>query len=133
MNEPSSTIRNSETSSMLDYGFNMYTIDKILSQDKVIGKIKIELGKLTEAEVVPSEEVNILNSKNELKRDVTYELETYEVTAPLKVGDVVGKIKVIENGKVISNIDATINKNIDKASILTIFFRNLKSILRTNL
>ena len=36
MNEPSTQIRNGETSSMLDYGFNMYSVNKILDTENPV-------------------------------------------------------------------------------------------------
>ena len=38
-----------------------------------------------------------------------------------------------ENNKVISNIDATVTENIDKANIFTIFIRNLQEIIKGDL
>jgi len=133
MNEPTSALRSSETSSMLDYGFNMYMIDQILTTDKVLDKIKVELGKDEEVDIVAVEEVNILNNKNENKRDVTYEIEKYTVKAPVKIGDVVGKINVIENNKVINTVDMTVTKDVDKASIFIVFIRNILNVIEGNL
>ena len=44
MNEPDSTTRNNETTSMLDYGFNTYGMEQLLNKDNVLGKIKVDLG-----------------------------------------------------------------------------------------
>ena len=71
MNEPSTQIRNGETSSMLDYGFNMYSVNKILDTDTSLQKSKVELGSVLEVEIVPTEEVKILNNKNSDERNVT--------------------------------------------------------------
>ena len=130
MNEPTSQIRNSETTSMLDYGFNMYGIDEILNTDTILSKEKVELGEIEEVEVVPTENVQILNNKNKEKRNVTYETEINNIKAPVKVGDIVVKIKVLENGKTINTIDITVKENIDKANILIIYYRNLKKIFK---
>ena len=130
MNEPTSQIRNSETTSMLDYGFNMYGINEILNTDTILSKEKVELGEIEEVEVVPTENVQILNNKNKEQRNVTYETEINNIKAPIKVGDIVGKIKVIENGKTINTIDITVKENVEKANIFTIYYRNLKKILK---
>ena len=130
MNEPTSQIRNSETTSMLDYGFNMYGIDEILNTDTILSKEKVELGEIEEVELVPTENVQILNNKNKEQRNVTYETEINNIKAPIKVGDIVGKIKVIENGKTINTIDITVKENVEKANIFTIYYRNLKKILK---
>lgn len=130
MGEPSSAVRNSETTSMLDYGFNTYQIDTILSKDTVLDTKKLQLGNDKSVNIVPIEDVNVLNSKVGTKRNVTYEVDLDDVNAPVKVGDVVGKIKIIEDNKTIMTIDATVDKSVDKASIITVYFRNLLDIVK---
>ena len=130
MNEPSTQIRNGETSSMLDYGFNMYSVNKILDTDTSLQKGKVELGNDLEVEIVPTEEVKILNNKNSDERKVTYELELNTIKAPVKKGDIVGKIKVYEDNKVINEINATVKYDVDKANIFKIYYRNLKNLFK---
>ncbi len=130
MGEPSSAIRNSETTSMLDYGFNTYKIDKVLTKDKVLSKEKVSLGKTKEVEVVPSKDINILNKKTNKKRNITYKVNIDKIKAPVKIGDKVGSIKILEDNKTIMTIDATVNKNIDKANIFITYFRDLLDIVK---
>lgn len=130
MNEPTSQIRNSETTAMLDYGFNMYSINKLLDEDTILEKAKVELGYYEEVEIIPKEEVKILNNKTKEERNVTYNLIVNKIKAPLKKGEVVGKIEVIENNKVITTIDATIKNDVDKANIFIIYYRNLKKLFK---
>ena len=132
MGEPSSKIRNSETTAMLDYGFNTYKMDKLLSKDKVISKISIPMGVKTESKVVSKEDINILNSKSGTKRNVTYKIKLNKVNAPLKEGNVVGKIDIIENNKIIMTTDAIIKENINKANIITIYLRNIINLSKGN-
>ena len=133
MNEPDSATRNSETTAMLDYGFNMYGMEQLLNKDNVLGKIKVDLGEKEYVEVVPKEEVNILNNKNSNKRNVTYKVELNDVKAPIAIGDTVGKINVIENNKTIMTVDVTVKENIDKANIFISYLRNLKDIVSGNI
>ena len=130
MNEPSTQIRNGETSSMLDYGFNMYSVNKILDTDTSLQKSKVELGNDLEVEIVPTEEVKILNNKNSDERNVTYELELNTIKAPVKKGDIVGKIRVYEDNKEINEINATVKYDVDKANIFKIYYRNLKNLFK---
>lgn len=130
MGEPSSAVRSSETTRMLDYGFNTYKIDNVLSKDTVLSKNKVILGKDLEVEVVPHEDINILNSKIGTKRNVTYDVEINDIKAPVKVGDVVGKINIMEDGSVIMSIDATVSKDIDKANIFVVYLRDLMDIVK---
>lgn len=133
MGEPTSAIRNSETTTMLDYGFNTYQIDTILSKDTIISKEEVDLGEENTVEVTPKEDITILNTKIGTKRNVTYELDLDNIKAPLKKGDVVGKINVIEDNQTIMTIDAIVNKDIQKLNIFTAYYRELLDILKGNL
>ena len=133
MGEPSSAIRSSETAAMLDYGFNTYQMDTLLSKEKVLKKVKVNLGEKEFGEIVCKEDINILNSKIGNKREVTYDIDLDSINAPVKVGDKVGRINVYEEGKILMTMDATVKKNIDKASIIKVFIRDLKDIVFGNI
>ena len=130
MGEPSSAIRNSETTVMLDYGFNTYQVDTLINKNQVLGEKKVLLGEQDSVKVVVKDDVNVLNSKVGNKRNVTYELEVDNIEAPVKVGDVVGKVKVIEDGKNIMEVDLTVLENVDKASILKVYMKNLIDVFK---
>lgn len=130
MGEPSSSIRNSETTGMLDYGFNTYQVDTLVSENKVLSEEKVLLGEEEFVKVVSKENINILNSKIGSKRNVTYEVYLDKIVAPVKVGDVVGKIKVIEDDKNIMEVDVTVKDDVSKASIFTVYYRNLVNMFK---
>ena len=129
MGEETSSIRNSETTQMLDYGFNSYKIDTILSHDTVLDNKEVLMGNVMSVKVVPKEDINILNTRIGTKRNVRYKVNVDSIKAPVKVGDVVGNIKVIEDGKNIMNVDVTVLNDVAKASIIKVYFRNLLDIV----
>lgn len=129
MGEPNSTTRSSETATMLDYGFNTYKLDTILSSKKILSKSKINLGEKETVNVVAKEDITILNKNTDGKRNVTYKLKLDTIKAPVKIGDKVGKIEVIENNQIIMETIATVDANIKKANIFTIYLRDLKDII----
>lgn len=133
MGEPSSAIRNSETTTMLDYGFNTYQIDTILSKDTVVSKESVDLGEENTVEVVPKEDITILNTKIGSKRNVTYKIELDDIKAPIKQGDKVGIINVLEDNKVIMSVDVIAKSNINKLNIFTAYYRELLDILKGSL
>lgn len=50
-----------------------------------------------------------------------------KITAPVKKGDVIGKVIVLnDNGILISEVDITVNENVLKANLWDLFKRNLK-------
>lgn len=133
MNEPDTSKRSSDTTKMLDYGFNVYMVRNIIDEETVIEEVNVNLGKKLTADIISKEKVTILNKKTDEIRNITYELKTGKLTAPIKKGDTVGTINILEDNKVISTIPATVKENIEKANIFIIFLRNLKEILSGNL
>lgn len=129
MNEPDSKTRNSEVTSMLDYGFSRYYSENILTTKTSIGKVEVEKGKQKYATVVPKENVSIINEKSAEKKKATYEVKLNKVKAPLKAGDKVGTLHVKENGKQTSTIDLTVKETIDKANFFELYLRYLRDML----
>lgn len=129
MKEDNTDNRTKDTIAMMDYGFNMYSVKNIISKDNKIGNIYINLGKEEYADISSLEDINIVNSNQGNEAKFTYEIETDNVTAPLSKGSVVGKITVYKDGKYFNSSDLIITKNIKKANIVKVFFRNIKDVL----
>lgn len=132
MGEDSSTTRNSEVSRLLDYAYNLYKKDTYITKEEVLGNAKVEKGNVEYANIVTVDDISIINKKEYKRGEIKFELDLKYLKAPIKKGDVVGKIKVIENGNIISEADVTVDKNIDKAGYFTMFIRNLKEIISAN-
>ena len=132
MGEPSSAIRNSETTTMLDYGFNTYEAKKIITKDSVISKQKVEFGKKDSVELTPMEDYKVLKEKSSTNKNITYQLSSNPIKAPVKVGDKVGKIKIIENNKTIQEIDVTVKENVNKMNIFKAYYKELIGMIKGN-
>lgn len=128
MGEPDSKVRNEETTQMLDYAFANYKINTILSTKTNLGKKEVNKGTDKYVNLVPKENVNVLSKKTEKDKKINYEVEVNELKAPLKKGDKVGEIKIDDNGKT-RIVDVTIDKDIKKVNILTLYLRYLKDII----
>lgn len=133
MKEENTSKRSADTTKMLDYGFNVYMVQTILDESTTIEKKKVELGKKMSVEIIPKENITILNKKSEELKNITYKVNIDKIVAPIKKGDKVGTIDIIENNNIISTIDATVKEDISKANILTIYLRNLKEIVGCSL
>ena len=129
MKEENTSKRSADTTKMLDYGFNIYMVQTILDEKTTIEKKKVELGKTLTTEIVPKENITILNKKSDDQKNITYKTNINKIIAPVKKGDKVGTIDIIEDNNIISTIDATVKEDIAKANILTIYLRNLKEII----
>ena len=129
MGEPEATTRSSETTGLINYGFSMYSLEKMLTTSSNLGNAKVYQGENEYVTLQPLKDVSILNNKNKEKRNVTYTLDIKTIKAPVKKGEIVGKINVIENGKTIDKIDVTVKENVKKATLIKMYLRNLKNIL----
>lgn len=129
MKEESANKRSADTTKMLDYGFNVYMVQTILDENTSIDKRKVELGTKQNVEIVPKENITILNKKSEEIKNITYKTNIDRIIAPVKKGDKVGTIDIMDGNKILSTIDATVKENINKSNIITIYLRNLKEII----
>ena len=100
---------------------------------KNVDKVKVELGKKTEVEIIANDKITVLSKKSEEKRNITYKANIDKIVAPVKKGDKVGTIDIIEDNKIIGTVEATVKEDIAKANIFAIFYRNLKNTFNGNL
>lgn len=128
MKEPTSQIRNSETIDLLNYGFANYKIKTIVNKDKDLGSIEVLNGKKETVNIRLINDATNLEQIDDNKK-YTYNIKVDKVKAPVKVGDVIGYLEIIEKGVVINNVDITVSENIDKANLWDLYKRNFKKIL----
>ena len=128
MGEPDSKTRTSDVSSMLDYAFAQYETETFLSTESILDTISVNKGKKEFVNIVPKENVTILNKKTDNKKNANYKLEMYDMKLPLKKGDTVGKLSVYVDDNLYRDIDVTVSDDIEKADILTLYGRYLKKI-----
>lgn len=129
MGEPDSKTRNKEVTELLDYAYAQYALDTIIDSSKVLGKKLVNKGREKYAELVLTEDATNLIKKGEQSNNVTYEIKTNNLEAPLKKGDVVGTLILKENNKKIKTINITVKNNIDKANFIDLYLHNLKDII----
>lgn len=132
LGEKDSKIRNSETMSLLDYGFNTVKMNKLLSKDEVVKKISIDKASDSELEVVLCDDLNILENKSSEKINYRFKYHINDINLPLKKGEVIGKVKVY-NDKYIKSGDLCINKDINKLSFINLYLKNIISTFSGNL
>lgn len=133
MGEPDSQTRNNEVSSMLDYAFAQIGLKKVLSKNSVVEKISMTKANKNEIKIVPINDVNVLYKKVEGEITPTYKVKLNEITLPLKIGDIVGKLYVMNNDEIINEINLTVKENIEKCNIFEFYLKNLKNILSGNI
>lgn len=132
MGESNTDNRTKDTISMMDYGFNMYSLKTLIQSQEKLGKIKINLGKEEYTNMISTNSITVLNNNQSNPKNITYDIVKNSITAPVKIGDIVGKINVYENNTYQYSINVTVEKDIPKASFITIFYRNLLELISGN-
>lgn len=123
--------RTSDTLKLLNYGFNSYKLNVIYKKNKVLGRIKVEKGKYEYANIVLKKDATELLNINDTKKTYMLNIETKKLYAPVKKGDKIGEVEIIDNeGTIVDIEDITVDKDIESASILDYFKRNLNSLLK---
>ena len=74
-----------------------------------------------------------MEKKGDTFDDVSYDVDINNLKAPLKKGDIVGKLNIKGNGKVVRTVPLTINKNVLKINLFELFLRNVKDIIIGNI
>ena len=129
MGEDTSANRSTDTVNLLNYGFNSYKVNTIIKKEKNIAKVKVNKGKEDKVYIRTKENVNELLNVNEKAKKYTLVPEVKNITAPVKVGEKVGILKITYQNKVVKEVDLTVSKNIKKANLWDLFKRNLKMIV----
>lgn len=133
MGEPSSQIRNSEVSNMLDYAFAQMGLKKLLSTDSVVKKIKLQKSKVDNIKIVPIKDVDMIYKKIQGEITPTYSIEVNDIKLPIKKGEVVGTLYVKDNNKIINEVDLTVLEDVEKCNLFELYFKYLKNIISGNI
>lgn len=133
MGEEDTKTRNSETTSMMDYAFGQYEVEKVLDKKRTVGTVRVEKGKVDTIQLVPMDDVTILNKKSDQKKNSNYEVKTKTITAPIKKGEQVGELILEVDGEEKRTVPLTVQESIEKANLLEVYLGHVKSILSGDL
>lgn len=127
MGEESIEKRSSDTVKLLNYGFNTFKVNLIKNKSEILGKVNVQKGKKENVDVVLVNDLIELLNASDKPSNYKFKILVDKITAPVKKGDVIGKVKVLDDkGILISQVDITVNENVLKANLWDLFKRNLK-------
>ena len=129
LGEEVSKTRNSETTALLDYGFNTYQVDIIKKKDQVVDELEIEQGNIDKVDVVVKEEISVLRKKSEQAREYQEKIVLSPVKLPIKKGSVIGKLELFDQEQLVGSYDLTVNQDVKKKNFLSMFWDSLKDIV----
>ena len=112
---PDSKTRFNDVSSMFNYGFANY-VNKIIVDDKKPLELNVNVcgGKKDSLEVVAERPVYLFSEKNQ-KRSIEVNFEPIEkIKAPVKKGEIIGKLFVYENNIEIACVNVLSNEDVNE-------------------
>lgn len=125
-----SQIRFDEAKRMLDYGFANFESINIGKKGDIVATLPVEKGKLYEVDIMLERDSFVLLPKGEsgnIEKDVVL---PDIIKSPMSAGDVVGELIIRLNGKVIDRVNLVIKSEVEKANLLNILNRTIKSYLK---
>lgn len=119
MKSPSSKVRFAEAQKLLDYGFSKFTLKNFGNKNDVIQSVNIKKGIVSYSNVVLKDNANILIEKGK-ENQIIQNIEIKEnIEAPLRSGDIIGKITFSIDDKILNSFDLISSSNIEKINIFT--------------
>lgn len=106
--------RFNEVAKMLNYGLTNFENTSLVLKNNVLKNIIVKGSNITNVDLFAENDYFVLKKKGEeLKYEINFDIPEF-IKAPLKRGDVVGKILVTQNGNILKEINVVINQDVDK-------------------
>jgi D-alanyl-D-alanine carboxypeptidase (penicillin-binding protein 5/6) len=119
--------RFSDAKALLDYGFSNYKNITLASKENEVAKVEIVYGKTSNISLYPNIDLDYL-IKSDDKAKIDTVIETYPKKAPIKEGDVLGKISFTKEGKVILEANLITKIKVNKKTYFDVINDFLKII-----
>ncbi|WP_019229198.1 D-alanyl-D-alanine carboxypeptidase family protein [Sedimentibacter sp. B4] len=115
-----------KTKTLLEYGKNNFTMEKLADTSQSIDSVYITNSKLGKVDIFPAQDYSkLVNKEDTVRTKITY---NQEVKAPLSKGDKIGTISILVNDEEVGQVDATVNENIEKTNIFVRILRFFSSL-----
>ena len=120
MKAPTTKIRFAEATKLLDYGFANYTSISFGSKGEIIQTVDVNKGIQTQVNVVLEEDAAVLIKKGD-NGNITQNVVINEnISAPIKQGDILGKIEFKAGDELILEKNLVAEKDIEKTTMWNI-------------
>ncbi len=117
--------RFAEASSLFNYGFENYTEKMVVDSSKPLDiTVSIENGREDKVPVRPLNDIYIFSERNKKDKITVDFVPEKKIVAPIKEGDVVGKLTVFKDNIEFSSVDVVSLSDIDKKT----YFDYIKDI-----
>ncbi|MCX8130194.1 MAG: D-alanyl-D-alanine carboxypeptidase [Clostridia bacterium] len=124
---PNSNTRFAETRKLLDTGFKNYIVSILNKKGEEVTDVEIKKGLKTSVKGIYKEDARFLLEKGDHGK-IEHEVKIQEnITAPLKAGQKIGEVLYKVGDKEIGKAEIVAESDVDKASVIRLFFRMVVS------
>ena len=121
--------RSRESSKLLTYGITNFDLIQIAKSDSPLGKIDVWLGKKNSVDVYVKEDIyKTIKKAQKRKLKVTMNYSG-PIEAPIKKNQVIGKLKVSFDEKILDEYDLLAFNDVNKVNIFTRLIRSLNFLI----
>ena len=121
MHSPDTHTRFNDTAKLLDYGFDVVKMSKVLNKDRVSKTVLVENGVQATIHVRPLEDLNfpLFEGEDTSKLKIVYELPKV-VEAPIRKGKTLGYARLKYDGEVVASVPMLAEESVERGfSILS--------------
>ena len=134
LGEENGKVRNLETTELLDYGFNLYSVTTIKKKGEVLGEVKLDKASLDKINIVAGSDVIVLKKQGEQDKEYKSEIKLNTIELPIKKGDKLGTLIVKDDyGNKIDEVVITSLEDVSKDNFLNIFWKVIKGMIQGEL
>lgn len=128
MRTASEAARQTQTATLLDYGFRNFTRIEVLPKGAEVGTLRVRNGWPGAIKVTTSQALHPLVSRG-FSEQIIKDVQLENVSAPLKAGQKVGVVVARVGDQELARADVVVPKDVGKANFIIIFFRWLKGLV----
>ena len=121
--------RSQDTATLLNYGFNKMTAIKVFEKNDIITYVNFNNSLNTKTPVIVKEDVVVVTNKEVTKEDLKAEIEITILEAPLKKGDCVGYLTIIDKDDIKHTYRIYVDEEVSKANFFDYLFKNFLEFL----
>jgi serine-type D-Ala-D-Ala carboxypeptidase (penicillin-binding protein 5/6) len=130
---PTSKERNAQVTKLLDFAFSQYQTHPMYKRGHTLGKAVVSKGDKKSINAVTSEPISLLTKKGEsiekVQKNITLQKN---LKAPVLKGDQVGTLKLVKDGKVLSESPLVASEDIKEANWWKLFKRSFGMFTKSN-
>ncbi|WP_040340221.1 D-alanyl-D-alanine carboxypeptidase family protein [Fictibacillus macauensis] len=130
MGAPNPKERNAQVTKMLDYAFSQYETKRLYDRYQIVQQVNVQKGSQPKLAAVTSESISVLNKKGDRNSEAKSVITLHNnIKAPIKKGQPVGELKIMQHGKVVTSSPLLASEDVDSASWWRLFKRTISEMV----